>query len=368
MNKQAMVQRVASLKIAEMEKQARIKKQAHFLSGIQKKLTELFLKEAEANIENEVKAQSRASKVGLAWAASEVGLDGLEDMAKFAKSDVKADLKDPIQRLIHERTKNIKDPIEVANLIGEFTHAYRSRDVGEMAKALKVDEEVMALVLLWYTRNKTADLGDMRVRKIDKGTEKLLNFSAKTLKFVGYLTGGPALEWVVNLLPKGSLLGKPLKWGWWTVLLIKRWAILSSAYSLAVASITSLGAWLLAGGAGSVMQFVAIAFPFFVNPLTLFVTITLLFNQLCSVSKAEVKWGLANPFSSLILVPARSVFAILKQIFTGAIKIGKAVYTELREYLLENAGILRSAFPNLSKWLSESRAFSPREQDQLALA
>ena len=47
MNKQAMVQRVAYLKMAEMEKQARIKKQAHFLSGIQKKLTALFMKQAD---------------------------------------------------------------------------------------------------------------------------------------------------------------------------------------------------------------------------------------------------------------------------------------------------------------------------------
>tara|TARA_B100000424_G_scaffold271478_1_gene274344 strand:+ start:2115 stop:3647 length:1533 start_codon:yes stop_codon:yes gene_type:complete len=350
-----------------LNKYAKIDKQAHFLSGIQKKLTELFLKEAESNIEKEAKGQSRSSKMGLAWAASEVGLNGLEDMAKFAKKGEKADLKDPIQRLIYERTKSIKDPVEVANLIGEFIHAYRSRDIGEMAKTLKVDEEVMALVLLWYTRNKTADIGDERVRKIDKGTEKLLNFSAKTLKFVGYLTGGPAIEWVVNLLPKGSLLGKPLKWGWWSVLLIKRWAILSSAYSLATAGITSLGAYLLAGGAGSFMQFVAIAFPVFVNPLTIFLTITMFLHQFCTVSKEEVDWGLKNPFSSLFVVPARSVFAILKQLFTGAIKVGKAVYTELKEYILENATFFKSLLPDVSSWLSESRAFSPREQDQLAV-
>ena len=154
----------------------------------------------------------------------------------------------------------MKNPVEVANLVGEFTLAYKKQDVGEMAKTLKVDEEVIALVLLWYTRSKTADdydWGEHRVSKIDQGTEKILNLSAKTLKVVSFLTGGNAIEWIVKLLPKGSLIGKPLKWGWWTVLLVKRWTILSGIYSFAVASFHF--SRLLAGGAGGAfLEFVAV--------------------------------------------------------------------------------------------------------------
>lgn len=76
----------------------------------------------------------------------------------------------------------------------------------------------------------------------------------------------------------------------------------------------------------------------------------------------------ASKVGLLFLVPVKSIFAILKQVFTGAVKVGKAIISELKEYLIENASLLKSAFPNLSNWLSESRVFSPREQDQLAMA
>jgi len=368
MNKQAkqeMVIRVASRKMARMEKQA------HFLSGIQEKLTELLLKNTEKKVAEEAKGQSRASKAGLVWATSELGITSLEDVVMFLKKGSKLDLKDPIQRLIHERTKGAKDPVEVANLIGELSLAYKNQDVKGMAQALKVEEDVMALVLLWYTRSKTAsddyDWGDYRVDKIDKGTEKLLNISATTLKVLSYLTGGNAIEWIVKLLPKGSLLGKPLKWGWWTLLIVKRWAILGGLYNLAYAGVASLGAWMLSGAGGTFLAALAGTSILFVNPITIGIAISCFFYELVRMDKAERDWHLDNPFTSF-KVPIKSVFVILKQLFTGALKVGKAILAELKEYLLENAGVLKNLFPDLSNWLSESRAFSPREQDQLALA
>jgi len=370
MNKQAMIQRVAYQKIAEMKKQARIKKQAHFLSGIQKKLTALFMKEADQRVQEELKSQSRASKAGLAWAAKETGLNSLDDIVDLAKKGAKPDLKDPIQKLIYERTNGMKDPVEVANLVGELSLAYKNQDVGEMAKVLKVDEEVIALVLLWYTRSKTADdydWGEHRIRKIDKGTEKLLNLSAKTLKVVSFLTGGNAIEWIVKLLPKGSLIGKPLKWGWWTILLVNRWTILSSIYSFAAANISTLVGWMMSGAGGAFLEFVAVGLHLYTTPIWLILFATIALSELFHVGKAEREWSVKNPFTSLFLVPVKSIFAILKQVFTGAVKVGKAIIAELKEYILENSGVLKSAFPNLSSWLSESRAFSPREQDQLAV-
>lgn len=368
MNKQArqeMVIRIASKKMARMEKQA------HFLSGIQEKLTALFMKEADQRVQKELKGQSSASKVGLAWAAKEAGLNSFNDILQLAKKGAKPNLKDPIQRLIYERTNGMKDPVEVANLVGELSLAYKKQDVGEMAKVLKVDEEVIALVLLWYTRNKTADeydWGEHRVRKIDQGTEKLLNLSAKTLKVVSFLTGGNAIEWIVKLLPKGSLIGKPLKWGWWTLLLVNRWTILSGIYSFAAANISTLVGWMLSGAGGAFLEFVAVGLHLYTTPIWLMLFAAIALCEFLNVGKAEREWGFKNPFTSLFLVPVKSIFAILKQVFTGAVKVGKAIISELKEYLIENASLLKSAFPNLSNWLSESRVFSPREQDQLAMA
>jgi hypothetical protein len=58
--------------------------------------------------------------------------------------------------------------------------------------------------------------------------ERYSGFTSKALRLASYITGGPAVEWLIDLLPRGEVLAKPAKWAWWAYLIKNSWTVIST--------------------------------------------------------------------------------------------------------------------------------------------
>lgn len=340
--REMMAIRVASRKIARMEKEA------HFLSGVQNKLAQVLTLDLGEKMSKYTKKQSGTAKKGLAWALNSMGMKDLKKIMEFVSQNKTIDSKDPIQKMLAMRIKGINNPNEATEIVGSFISAFNNQDVEQMAKVMGVEEEVMALVLLSYTKGKQAkeeyNWGQHRLDIVENKTEEYLHLSANIIKKVNFITGGNAVEWLVKLFPKGELFAKPLKWGWWTLLITQRWSILSALTSIATSGLTSLSAWMVASG--GFLNFLAVSTPFFINPftITLGIGIFILNSIIPEMSEAELRWMKDKP--SALLVPVKAIYRILKEIIKGTINVGKSAYYEIKEYISENAENFKNFLPN----------------------
>jgi hypothetical protein len=81
-----------------------------------------------------------------------------------------------------------------------------------------------------YGRGEIKDvmLYESKKDKIRKDFENFSGFAASSLKIASYVTGGPVVEWLINLLPKGEVFAKPAKWAWWAYLVNNHWTVIST--------------------------------------------------------------------------------------------------------------------------------------------
>ena len=177
--------------------------------------------------------------------------------------------------------------------------------------------------------------------------ENYSGFTSKTLKLASYITGGPAVEWLVNLLPRGEILAKPAKWAWWAYLAKNSWTVISTA-----ANWTSVAYnWLISISASSVP-----AVSGFLKGLKLFliggtgwtwfVIGLFVFGSLIFVAKKFIQK--ATTFGEVVINTTKWqktklgfywVWNAIKSAVSGVLNIGKYVRDEILDYVRENASM-----------------------------
>ena len=344
-------QRVATLHIAKLKKQANLKER--LADALYDPLMSKITEEAGQAISSSV---SREAKEGWSKTFKGTSISKLPSLVKSKGASF--DLTDPLQKLVHESIKG-KGPQEKIDIVGRFNKAYLKRDIEGMANALNVEKELVLVVLLWYTRNSKSAVSWNRSRRnmeraLQHGPATLSriikDFPPTVLKAASWITGGSVIEWLVKLVPKGEVVAKPLKWAWWTALVLNRWTVISSVTKWAVAT----KAWLIATLSGKgffawllkflattlptlIVKFVTFFFGTFVPMLwPLLVVLALAYFQdgfwkHLGGKGAAAKTGIVHS----LMANVKALWMIVKAVIQGALSVPKAIYEEIREYVIE---------------------------------
>lgn len=197
---------------------------------------------------------------------------------------------------------------------------------------------------------------------------KFVGFTEKSMKVIEYLTGGPAIEWLVKLLPKGYAFAKPLKWAWWAYFATNHWAILSTVAKWA----TTAYAWFIKI-AGSTKAFIivttsikAVLSHFLFQYIVGAIAVLLVGKMLLDLGNF-VKGSLELPgligFVNSVKLGFSAIWTIIKTIFSTGMLVAKKIKEELVGYIEDNAPM----FSYLIKKYSIDPEDSPKEIKELHL-
>lgn len=345
MNNRTASERVARIYLAQQKKEA----------ALTEKLQSLTEKVVGSVVQDTVskQVQSTFSSEALnGWKMGKINIKDIVSVVKNKGSDL--DLNDPIQKLIYESTLPMS-PVDKVEAIGKFNVALSNKDIEGMASALKVEKELISIVLLWYTRDKGISKKGSRNRhplEWSKAVARVTStYPMNIIKAAEWITGGRVLEWLVELLPGGTLYGKPLKWAYWAGLVVTRWSwipVLTKWASMAWAWWSALLSQ--PGFIMYIVKFFLVKLPAFLGFLLTvkgFYIYVLVFGGIMLfgeyVKNFEDKVG-KYKFFNAAKIYLTGMWQILKGVISGALSVPRFIYNEVIEYVQDNLSFLKKFF------------------------
>lgn len=347
MNRYASVNRVARIHTARMQKRAM------FFDSVKEDVASAFI-QSEAS--KEQKKISSDAKSGLQFLQKRFGLKSMENFVKTIGQS-KYDSKDPIQKMVAQAGAKAKSPGEAGDILGRFANAYQKKDIDGMAKAVGVEKETMALVLLWYIRNdksvavKTASRNKeaFSLNPFAVATppppppflaeslvvEKVLNIGGAVVSQVSQFTG-EGLSWLWSIIPKGIAPTLPTGKAWSVIYYIlgKAWALIAKAGGMAVSLIKAAIVKSTATfGIVSVLKVIGIAI--------------LVYYAILGISWMSYQIT-RLPSRLLVEFPLKVIWNILKLIGKGTLKLTSWAYDKIKSIISENKDLLEPNDPMMS--------------------
>jgi hypothetical protein len=255
-----MRRKIARLHLAKMNKRASV------FDTLKSKITATLIND---EAEKQQKMIGGSALKGLQSIAKESGVNTPEKFLSIAKN-AKPDMNDPLTKLINERLSSAKNNAEAGFIAGQLKNAYDKEDYETMAKLLKVEPETLAVVLLWYVKDKKSAwvYDDDEVKAALPPSNK--QASAGSAILIGYLKFsatvatqilsllGTAIGWILHFILPTSITGSYT----WKALLLALgglkasismvlglvWKILLSIIAWATSSLTIIGSLKLIGG------------------------------------------------------------------------------------------------------------------------
>lgn len=319
-----------------MERTAGFEKRAFVKEELSRKVGDTLVLNEMGKIKGEL---SKEAKLGLTLARKKAGCETFTMFMKvLERAPSTSESKDPIRKLLAEKALKASSPAEAQELIGSFSYAYEKKNIKRMAELVEVDEQVLTLVLLWYTRNtsqgKTANSRGYksRLKTSKKVIARVIGVTETVLTSVDKITGGTS-DWIVGFLPDNlaNLLRKPLKWAFITAIVLGSWAGIGQ---LALMSktffITSMVALKAKVGA---LAFKGIA----VNLIVPFAMYAL--GWFGFQLRAYYRWSKKNLADGLKL-PFVVVLTLLRHILQGSYKVATWLKDELVDFVKDNKSAL----------------------------
>ena len=342
MNRYASVNRVARIHTARMNKRAM------FFDNVKEDVASAFMQNEAAK---ERKKISSEGKSGLQFLQKRFGLNSMESFVK-AIGQSKYDPKDPIQKMVAEAGSKAKSPGEAGDILGRFANAYQKQDIEGMAKAVGVQKETMALVLLWYVK----DNKNVKVATLDKQAlwnpfasapppplpfeaqgimvDKFLSVSGTVISEASHYVG-EGISWLWSVIPQGYAPTLPAGKAWSAIYFIlnKAWLGIMKAGGLALGLIKAAIVKSTATfGIVSVLKVIGIA---------LIVYYAILGLSWMSYQLTRL------PSRVLVEFPLKVIWKIIKMVGTGALKLTAWAYDKVKSVIEDNEDLLDSSDPML---------------------
>ena len=345
MNRTASVNRVARIHTARMQKRAL------FFDNVKEDVASAFMQNEAIK---ERKKISSDGKSGLNFLQKQFGLKSMDSFIK-AIGQSKYDSKDPIQKMVAEAGAKAKSPGEAGDILGRFANAYQKKDIDGMAKAVGVDKEAMALVLLWYVReNKNVKIKNASIDKEalwnpfaavpppppppflaeSLVVEKVLNIGGSIASQVVHFTG-EGLSWVWSIIPKGLAPTLPTGKAWSVIYFIlnKAWLGIVKAGGMAIGLIKAAIVKSTATfGIISVLKVIGIA---------LIVYYAILGLSWMSYQLTRL------PSRVLVEFPIKVIWTIIKFVGKGTIKMTSWAYDKIKSVIADNKDLIEPNDPML---------------------
>tara|TARA_A100001388_G_scaffold275306_1_gene260595 strand:+ start:944 stop:1999 length:1056 start_codon:yes stop_codon:yes gene_type:complete len=346
MNRYASVNRVARIHTARMQKRAM------FFDSVKEDVASAFI-QSEAS--KEQKKISSDAKSGLQFLQKRFGLNSIESFVK-AIGQSKYDPKDPIQKMVAEAGAKAKSPGEAGDILGRFANAYQKQDIEGMAKAVGVQKETMALVLLWYVKdNKNVKIKNASLNKEAifwnpfasapppplpfeaQGimVDKFLSVSGTVISEASHYVG-EGISWLWSVIPQGYAPTLPAGKAWSAIYFIlnKAWLGIMKAGGLALGLIKAAIVKSTATfGIVSVLKVIGIAFVVYYAILG----ISWMSYQITRL-----------PSRFLVEFPLKVVWNILKLIGKGTLKLTTWAYDKIKSVVSESKELLEPNDPMMS--------------------
>ena len=318
MNKIASSHKIASIHLARMERRAA------FMGGLKSKiLSAVIEKEArESSSQN-----SRASKEGLKFLTSSLGYSSLDS---FLKKPI-VDLSDPIQKMLSYSLGKASNKAEAREMIGLFSVAFKNKDVEGMASALRLEREVVAVVLLWYIRGGKSASRSRGYQEFSETTEiqtrGLFSMSEKALGLLERLIDG-GVGFLLSIFPQPvqNVARQPLKWAAMYATLLKSWWLIGTAGSI-VSKIFAVGWVALAGFTPMVASLISLG----ITGSAVFFAIEA-YIWIGETAKSLKEWSSDNTLDA-VSVPFKIVWELFRSILEGTYKVSRWVFRELKSYV-----------------------------------
>ena len=345
MNRYASVNRVARIHTARMEKRAM------FFDTVKEDVAGAFI---QSEAQKERKKISSGGKAGLKFLQKHFGLNSVESFVE-AVDKSKYDPNDPIQKMIAEAGAKAKSPGEAGDMLGRFANAYQKQDIEEMAEAVGVEKETMALVLLWYVRdNKNVKLKNASMNKDAFWNpfaaapipplppfhaqavvvENVLNIGGGVVSQVSHYTG-EGISWLWSIIPSGYAPTLPTGKVWTAIYFILKnaWLGIMKAGGLAIGAIkASIVKSTATFGIIAVLKVIGIA-------LIVYYAIIGLSWMSYQITRL--------PSRVLIEFPVQVIWKILKMIGQGVVKMTNWAYDKIKFIVSENQDLLEPSDPML---------------------
>ena len=343
MNRYASVNRVARIHTARMQKRAM------FFDSVKEDVATAFI-QSEAS--KEQKKISSDAKSGLQFLQKRFGLNSMESFVK-AIGQSKYDSKDPIQKMVAEAGAKAKSPGEAGDILGRFANAYQKQDIEGMAKAVGVQKETMALVLLWYVK----DNKNVKVASLDKQAlwnpfasapvpplpfeaqgimvDKFLSVSGTVISESTHYIG-ESISWVWSVIPQGYAPTLPAGKAWSAIYFIlnKAWLMIAKAGGMALGLIKAAIVKSTATfGIVSVLKVIGIA---------LVVYYAILGISWMSYQITRL------PSRFLVEFPLKVIWGILKLIGKGTLKLTTWAYDKIKSVVSESKELLEPNDPMMT--------------------
>ena len=343
MNRYASVNRVARIHTARMQKRAM------FFDSVKEDVASAFI-QSEAS--KEQKKISSDAKSGLQFLQKRFGLNSMESFVK-AIGQSKYDSKDPIQKMVAEAGAKAKSPGEAGDILGRFANAYQKQDIEGMAKAVGVQKETMALVLLWYVK----DNKNVKVASLDKqafwnpfasAPPPPLPFEAQGIMVDNFLSVsgnviseashyvGEGISWLWSVIPQGYAPTLPAGKAWSAIYFIinKAWLMIAKAGGLALGLIKAAIVKSTATfGIVSVLKVIGIAIVVYYAILG----ISWMSYQITRL-----------PSRFLVEFPLKVIWGILKLIGKGTLKLTTWAHDKIKSVVSESKDLLEPNDPMMS--------------------
>ena len=343
MNRYASVNRVARIHTDRMQKRAM------FFDSVKEDVATAFI-QSEAS--KEQKKISSDAKSGLQFLQKRFGLNSMESFVK-AIGQSKYDSKDPIQKMVAEAGAKAKSPGEAGDILGRFANAYQKQDIEGMAKAVGVQKETMALVLLWYVK----DNKNVKVASLDKQAlwnpfasapvpplpfeaqgimvDKFLSVSGTVISESTHYIG-ESISWVWSVIPQGYAPTLPAGKAWSAIYFIlnKAWLMIAKAGGMALGLIKAAIVKSTATfGIVSVLKVIGIA---------LVVYYAILGISWMSYQITRL------PSRFLVEFPLKVIWGILKLIGKGTLKLTTWAYDKIKSVVSESKELLEPNDPMMT--------------------
>ena len=347
MNKYASANRVARIHTARMQKRAM------FFDSVKEDVASAFI-QSEAS--KEKKKISSDAKSGLQFLQKRFGLNSMESFVK-AIGQSKYDPKDPIQKMVAEAGAKAKSPGEAGDILGRFANAYQKQDIEGMAKAVGVQKETMALVLLWYVKdNKNVKIKNASLNKEAifwnpfasaapppplpfeaQGimVDKFLSVSGTVISEASHYVG-EGISWIWSIIPQGYAPTLPAGKAWSAIYFIlnKAWLMIAKAGGMALGLIKAAIVKSTATfGIVSVLKVIGIAIVVYYAILG----ISWMSYQITRL-----------PSRFLVEFPLKVIWNILKLIGKGTLKLTTWAYDKIKSVVSESKELLEPNDPMMS--------------------
>lgn len=347
MNRTASAKKIATIHLARMERRAMIG------DNLKEVVTKAILEKESSEIRAKMKGSTAKGLMLLAKENEASFMDFME------KPDV--DLSDPIQRLFHICLSKAESREEARDMIGAFTLSFKKRDIDGMAKALRVSNEVITVVLLWYVRDRQTNLKLATSREylsradsVERGFEATLNFSKSTLSLINTVIKG-GVSFLTGFLPERvqHKVQAPLSLATLGVILYNSWPLMVNLSGV-LASLFSAGLSVLASYSSLSASLVTIGLTG--GAIFLLIEACVWFGN----EKKKLKeWGSGNLFE-VARLSFKIVWEIVKLIFKGVYSVASWFYDEISSY----ARLLQEDASNpeyLAQDLEQSQPNKPKD-------